>query len=139
MCDVVKASGFEEAKNLLETESFDLAVLDIAGVNGYELLEIANRRKVIAAMLTAHALTPEDTMRSYKGGAASYIPKDRMADIEVFLNDILEGELRGKSRWWRWNKRLGKYFQKKFGSDWMTYEEFWKEAMKEKALKDKGL
>ena len=31
MCSVVKASGFDAAKTLLATRSFDLAVLDIMG------------------------------------------------------------------------------------------------------------
>ena len=34
MCDVVKASSFEEAKDLLEVQYFDIAILDIMGVNG---------------------------------------------------------------------------------------------------------
>jgi len=34
MSEVVRASSFEEAKTQLETRNFDLAVLDIMGVNG---------------------------------------------------------------------------------------------------------
>ena len=34
MCDVVKASSFEEAKEQLEVQYFDIAVLDIMGVDG---------------------------------------------------------------------------------------------------------
>ncbi|MBC8421007.1 MAG: response regulator, partial [Desulfobacterales bacterium] len=55
-CDIVKAGNFLDAKNLLSTQYFDMAVLDIMGVDGYKLLEIAIERKVIAVMLTAHAL-----------------------------------------------------------------------------------
>jgi len=33
MCDVVRASNFEEAKALLETQYFDMAILDIMGVS----------------------------------------------------------------------------------------------------------
>jgi CheY-like chemotaxis protein len=69
MCDVSKASSFEEAKKLLEFEYFDLAILDIMGVDGFELLEIARERDVIAVMLTAHALSPENIVKSYKEGA----------------------------------------------------------------------
>jgi DNA-binding response OmpR family regulator len=71
MYDVVKASDFLEAKDLLTTQYFDLAILDIMGVDGYKLLEIAVERKVIAVMLTANALSPEDTVKSLKDGAAS--------------------------------------------------------------------
>ncbi|MCD6298108.1 MAG: universal stress protein, partial [Deltaproteobacteria bacterium] len=89
MCYITKASSAEKAKELLETQKYDMAILDIMGVDGYRLLELANQRKVIAVMLTAHALNPEHAVRSYKQGAASYIPKDKMTDISVFLNDIL--------------------------------------------------
>jgi response regulator RpfG family c-di-GMP phosphodiesterase len=47
MCDVVKASTFKKGKEILEAEHLDIAILDIMGVDGYKLLEIANKRKVI--------------------------------------------------------------------------------------------
>ena len=96
-CDVVKASSFEEAKDLLETEYFDMAILDIMGVDGYKLLEIANEKKVMAVMLTAHAFSPEDTVKSFKEGAAYYVPKEKMPEITTYLNDILEAKEEGKS------------------------------------------
>ncbi|MBW1924610.1 MAG: response regulator, partial [Deltaproteobacteria bacterium] len=55
MCRLSKAASFEQARDLLESEPFDLAVLDIMGVDGYKLLEIANSKGVPAVMLTAHA------------------------------------------------------------------------------------
>ncbi|MBW2437376.1 MAG: response regulator, partial [Deltaproteobacteria bacterium] len=76
MCETVKASHFKAAKDYLESEYFDLAILDIMGVEGYHLLEIANQRDVTAVMLTAHALSPENVVKSYKEGAASYLPKE---------------------------------------------------------------
>ncbi len=126
MCDVKKASSFDTAKELLETQYFDMAILDIMGVDGYKLLEIAKERKVIAVMLTAHALSVEDTVKSYKDGAASYVPKDEMANITDFLEDILEAREKGQNFWWRWLDRLGTYYEKKFGEDWQRNdEEFW--------------
>ena len=118
MCDLVKASTFDEAKKLLETQPFDIAILDIMGVQGYVLLEISNEKKVIAVMLTAHAMTPDNVLKSYNEGAASFVPKEKMANIAVFLNDILEAQEKGKSLWWRWYDRLADYFEKKFGPDW---------------------
>ena len=106
MCHVRKASSFDEAKKLLESEPFDIAILDIMGVDGYKLLEIANRKKVIAVMLTAHALSVKDTVKSFKEGAASYVPKEEMSNITTFLNDILEAQDKGKSLMWRWLDRL---------------------------------
>ncbi|MFC1823797.1 response regulator [Thermodesulfobacteriota bacterium] len=126
MCNVVKASNFAEAKDHLETQYFDMAILDIMGVDGYQLLEIAQKREVIAVMLTAHALSVEDTVKSYKEGAASYIPKEEMANIAVFLNDILEARDKGQHFWWRWFDRFGSYYERKFGPDWQDKDkEFW--------------
>jgi DNA-binding NtrC family response regulator len=131
MCDVVKASTFDEAKDLLETQYFDIAILDIMGVDGYKLLEIARKREVIPVMLTAHALSPENLAKSLKEGAASYVPKEEMTHITTFLNDILEAKEQGKNVWWRWLERLGAYFDRKFGPNWQKDdEEMWEKFSK---------
>jgi DNA-binding NtrC family response regulator len=127
MCVVVKASSSDQAKNLMETQSFDIAILDIMGVDGYKLLEIAKKKKIIAVMLTAHALSVESTIKSFKGGAASYVPKDEMSKIETFLKDILEAQSKGESSWWRWLDRLGAYYERKFGQEWQKDDkDFWR-------------
>lgn len=131
MCDMVKASTFQEAKELLESQYFHIAILDIMGVDGYRLLEIAKQRSVIPVMLTAHALSPENLSKSYKEGAASYIPKEEMANITTYLSDILEAKQQGKHVWWRWLGRLGGYFDKKFGPNWQKEnEELWEKFAK---------
>ena len=117
MCSIAKASSFSEAKKQLETQDFDMAILDIMGVDGYKLLEIANEKKVISVMLTAHALSLEDTRRSYKEGAASFLPKDHLVNLATFLRDIFEAQEKGKHSWWRWFDRLGAYYHRKFGAD----------------------
>ena len=117
MCKTVSASTFEDAQKLLQTQDFDMAILDIMGVKGYELLELAVQKNVIPVMLTAHALSLDDTIKSYKGGAASYVPKEKMADIVVYLNDILEARKKGKHFWWRWFERFGAFYEKRFGAD----------------------
>jgi DNA-binding response OmpR family regulator len=118
MCEVVTASTFDEAKALLEREYFDIAILDIMGVDGYGLLEIANRRNITAVMLTAHALSPEDTAKSYKEGAASYVPKEKVSEITAVLNDVLQAKEEGKSTWSRWLDRFAAYYDEKFGPRW---------------------
>ena len=126
MCQVVDAATFEEARERLESEYFDIAILDIMGVDGYKLLEIANEKKVIAVMLTAHALSVKDTVKSFKEGAASYVPKEEMMNITAFLNDILEAREKGKSVMERWFGRLASYYDKRFGRDWQEEDkEFW--------------
>ncbi len=124
MCEVVKATSFDEAKKYLESDDFDMAILDIMGVDGYKLLHIAKQRNITAVMLTAHALSPDNVTRSYEEGAASYVPKDEMANITTFLNDILEAKEKGKGFWWRWLDRFESYFDKKFGPDWQKEHGF---------------
>jgi DNA-binding NtrC family response regulator len=127
MCDLKRATNFRDAKELLDHMYFDIAILDIMGVDGYELLKIAKKRSVIPVMLTAHAISQEDIVKSYKGGAASYIPKDEMTNITTYLNDILEAKEQGKSFWWRWMDRFAESFcEKRFGPDWRQKDpEFW--------------
>jgi CheY-like chemotaxis protein len=126
MCNLVKAATFDEGKTALESQDFDLAILDIMGVNGYKLLEIAKKRGVIPVMLTAHALSVEDTVKSFKEGAASFVPKDEIAGIASFLVDILEAKKKGKSFWARWLDRMDDYYSKKFGSGWKEGDkDFW--------------
>ncbi len=117
MCDVTCASAFDEARDLLETQVFDMAILDIMGVNGFDLLKLAKEKKVLAIMLTSHALSPETTAQAYREGAASYIPKEKMGDMVTYLNDVLEAKERGKDSWWRWFERFGSFYERKFGPD----------------------
>ena len=126
MCDVAKASTFDDAKALLEDREFDIAILDIMGVDGYKLLEIANKKDVLGVMLTAHALTPDNLVKSFEQGAASYLPKEEMGNIRIFLNDVLEAQKNGEHFWGRWFQRLDSYFEVKFGHDWKNGDkEFW--------------
>ncbi|THB74409.1 MAG: response regulator [Desulfobacteraceae bacterium] len=121
-----RAESFEAANALLQKEQFDIAILDIMGVDGYQLLETANKKGVICVMLTAHALSPDNIKKSYTGGACSYIPKEEMINIESFLEDVLEAKEEGKNPWTRWYSRLAGFCQEKFGPDWDKDEkEFW--------------
>jgi CheY-like chemotaxis protein len=131
MCKLDTASSFTEAKRLLEENQYDIAILDIMGVDGYELLKIANTRKIPAFMLTAHALSSDNLKRSAEEGAAYYAPKDKMDDIATFLADVFEAIDEGKSTWGRMFDRLGGFFDKRFhGIDWREQEkEFWKEKI----------
>ena len=119
MCDVKEASTFDEARELLDKEELDIAVLDIMGVDGYGLLNIANQRKVPAVMLTAHAFNPPNLVKSIKDGAASYIPKEEITRIADFLSDVLEARAKGTSPWEPWSEKLpSSYFEKRFGAMW---------------------
>ena len=132
MCRIDTATSFEEAKKNLEREDYDLAVLDIMGVQGFDLLEIAKKRKIPALMLTAHALSEENLKKSAEEGAAYYAPKDEMGKIDLFAADVIEAVENKKSPWVKWFERLAWFYDEKFhGTDWREQEkEFWKDKFK---------
>jgi len=127
MCDVVTAKSFETARELLETQTFDIVILDIMGVSGYDLLEIANKRKIPAVMLTAHAFSPDNLRKSIKEGADSYIPKEEITHIKEFLEDVLAARQKGENPWKYWDERLPtSYFERRWGSTWQKADKkFW--------------
>jgi DNA-binding NtrC family response regulator len=126
MCDIERASSFEEAREKLNTGGYDLTILDIMGVNGYALLELATEKNITAVMLTAHALSPEDTIKSHKKGAAYYLPKEEMINIEQHLNDVLKALAEGKNTWWRWFDKFASFYERKFGPDWQGKDQnYW--------------
>jgi CheY-like chemotaxis protein len=126
MCDIDTAFTFDEAWDKLGSKFYDLAILDIMGVNGYRLLSLANEQEITAVMLTAHALTPEDAKKSFEGGAAFYIPKDEMVNIETYLNDVLEEKEKGRNPQRKWFDRFVNFFNRRFGPGWQEKDkEFW--------------
>ena len=127
MCEVVTAATFEDAKSKLETQSFDVAVLDIMGVDGYGLLEIATRKDTPALMLTAHAFTPDNLVKSIQEGAASYIPKEEITEIAEYLVDVLQAKEAGKNPWETWQEKLPpSYFERRWGAAWKDNDQkFW--------------
>jgi DNA-binding NtrC family response regulator len=127
MCEVVTASTFEQAKQLLESQDFHIAVLDIMGVDGYGLLDIASKRDIPAVMLTAHAFNAENLVRTIKEGAYSYIPKEEISDIADYLIDALIARQKGENPWNAWQDRLpSSYFERRWGTAWKdTDKDFW--------------
>ena len=116
--EVVTAGDFARAKMLIETETFDLIILDIMGVNGFELLKASSARKLPAAMLTARATSLENVNLSLRLGAVSFLPKEELANLRELVAEILEGLEQGKSHWNKLFQRLGPLFKEKFGIIW---------------------
>jgi len=127
-CDVKTATTFESAEELLKREGYDAAILDIMGVRGFDLLKIATEKKIPALMLTAQGLDPENLVGSIKLGAKSYIPKDRMAEIDIYLKEIFIAKEKGIENSGNWLVRLGSFFDKRFGQGWKNKDKkFWEE------------
>ena len=128
MCIVDNAPSFETAQKSLNKNTYDVAIFDIMGVRGYDLLELANQKALPALMLTAHALTPDNLVKSIKEGAQSYVPKEKMSDITTYLKDILKAQVKGIEKHGTWFARLKQFFDKKFGPGWKEeHKKFWQE------------
>jgi DNA-binding NtrC family response regulator len=132
ICKLDTALTYKEAKELLYENEYDVAILDIMGVKGFELLGIAKDRGVPALMLTAHGLSEENLKRSAQDGASYYAPKEEMTKIGLFVADVLEARAKKTSPWIRWMERLGAYYDRRFGGkDWREKEkEFWAKRTK---------
>lgn len=127
-CEVETASTFESAKELLEQNAYDAAILDIMGVRGFDLLKIATEKKIPALMLTAHGLNPDNLVGSIKLGAKSYIPKEKMSEIDLYLKEIFVAQEKGVEKSGNWFARLNSFFDERFGSGWKNKDKkFWNE------------
>ncbi|MBW1668057.1 MAG: response regulator [Deltaproteobacteria bacterium] len=132
MCQVDKAQDYDTALQYLASYTYDIVILDIMGVNGFDLLQNAVDRGYPTVMLTAHALTPDALKKAIKLGAVSFLPKDKMTELRSFLEDVVLGG--GKPVWKKLFDKLGAYFNKRFGPDWAEKDKFFKE-FKEELLK----
>jgi len=120
-----KAADYDTALQYLLSYTYDIVILDIMGVNGFELLKTAVSRNFPTVMLTAHALSPESLKESIKLGAVSFLPKEKITELNTFLEDVVLGE--GKPVWEKLFDKLEQYFSKRFGPDWKEKDRFFKE------------
>jgi CheY-like chemotaxis protein len=119
-CRLEKATTYDEAIKKLESQNYDVVILDIMGVRGFDLLEVAVRKNLRVAMLTAHAFTPEALKRSFEMKARAYLPKEKLGEIVPFLEDVLKYDyLPG---WKRLMKKLEGYFKVRWGEYWQKAE-----------------
>ena len=126
MCILDTAGSFETARKKLDETAYDLAILDIMGVNGYEILALAKEKDLPALMLTAHALTPENLKESIKKGADAYIPKDELANLQTHVADVIRTRIQGNQGYGAWFSKLKPFFDKSFGSGWQDKDKsFW--------------
>jgi DNA-binding NtrC family response regulator len=132
MCLVDKAQDHDTAVQYLASYTYDIVILDIMGVNGFDLLQNAVDRGFPTVMLTAHAVTPDALKKSMKLGAVTFLPKDKISELQSFLEDVVLGE--GKPVWEKFFEKLGDYFNKRFGPDWIERDKYFKE-FKEEMLK----
>lgn len=128
------AKSYEEAMALLmpseadapAPEQYDVAVLDIMGVDGMSLLTHTVNNDIPTVMLTAHAMNPQTLKASIEKGALSYLPKEELANLAEHINDVLEAVELGQPTWKRLFSRMGNFFEKAFAPGWKSDDpDFW--------------
>ena len=124
---VERAEDYDSASQKLRETKYDLAVLDIMGVNGLELLVEAVNKGIPTVMLTAHAMNPETLKASINKGALAYLPKEELTRLDEIVDELLEVHKKGNSTWRLLFERLGGFFDKTFNEGWDTEDpDFWK-------------
>jgi len=136
-CKFDKATTYHGAAEMLKSQDYDIVILDIMGVRGFDLLDLAVGRNLPVAMLTAHALNPEALKHSYQRGARAYLPKEKLGEIVPYLEDIfLEAD--SLSGWARLMQKLEGFLDSRWGENWQEVDaKFWK-AFDEKTAHLKG-
>ena len=124
-CILHKAGDYNTAMQYLLNYTYDVVILDIMGVNGFELLKNSVSRGFPTIMLTAHAVTREALKKSIKLGAISFLPKEKISELREFIIYITDND--GKSIWLKLFDRLESYFNKRFGPDWKEKDKFFGE------------
>jgi DNA-binding NtrC family response regulator len=116
---IMTAKSSDEASELIANRNFDLAILDIMGVNGFGLLEMCVEKHIPATMLTAYAVNKESLDKAVKLGAISFLPKEELYQLPELIAEMFEGLAKGRTHWQKLFERLETFFEKKLG---ISYE-----------------
>lgn len=120
------ATDFETALEMIRNNRYDLAILDIMGVNGLELLEETVSKEIPTIMLTAHAVNKDTLIASIRRGAIAYLPKETLSDLDELLERLLTAQKKGAPPWKLVFEELTDFFDKRFGADWKNDDlDFW--------------
>jgi len=129
VCRIYRAKDYEIALQLMAGFKFDIVILDVMGVRGFELLKKSVSKGFPTVMLTAHALTPEALKESIQLGAVSFLPKEMMAELDTYLADVITNSR--KVVWKNLLEKLGDYFARQFGADWKEKDDFFRKFEEE--------
>jgi len=129
-----KAKDYDTAMEYLLMYAYDIVVLDIMGVKGFDLLRASVTRGFPTVMLTAHALSPEALKKAIRLGAVSFLPKEAIPNLPSHLEDVVLGA--GRPVWKKLFNRIGGLFDQRFGPDWKEKDTFFKEFVEEVTKKE---
>jgi DNA-binding response OmpR family regulator len=123
-CKIDKAATYEDAAQKLTSKIYDVVILDIMGVRGFDLLKIASDQDIPAVILTAHELNPAALKKSIELGARAYYPKFKLPDIVSYLEGVLTNDY--VQGWGNIFQELRGHFNSRYGDQWMdTDQRFW--------------
>jgi CheY-like chemotaxis protein len=125
MCLIHKASDYETALQYLLGYKYDVVILDVMGVNGFELLRVSVSQGFPTVMFTAYELTIDALKKAIQLGAVFFLPKEKLPELRDFLEKLVADKW--KSNWLGLFDRLGIYFNKHLGPDWKEKDKFFKE------------
>ncbi len=115
------ATTFEHARQYLVSYTYDLVLLDIMGIGGFDLLQITQNACTPAVVLTAHMFTPETLNKSIELGARGHLPMEQLGSLIPFLEDILKHSC--QSAWEKTLDQVGALFRKGLSPDWKKKQE----------------
>jgi PleD family two-component response regulator len=83
MCKLDTDSTFEQAKQLLESNDYDIAILDIMGVNGFEF-KVSTEHK-IRPSCSPRMGCPRKPQQVSSGRGRLLCPKEEISKIAIFV------------------------------------------------------
>ena len=95
MCIVDMTYDYAEASQFLSNFNYDVVVLDVIGIKGFELLKIATSKGFPTVILTANGSARDVLNKSKKLGAIALLPKEKIHELVELLEDVISG--RGRS------------------------------------------
>ena len=95
-CKIHKTTNYYEAVEKISSRNYDMVILDISAARGLELAQLAVRRRLPVAMLTAHPVSLEALRDSAQIKTRTYLPKEKLGEIVPFLEDVMK-DLHGRA------------------------------------------
>ena len=136
MCILHTAEDYETACDYLSNYTYDIVILDIMGVNGFELLKQSVSKDFPTVMLTAHALTPDALKKSIQLGAVFFLPKETLPELRFFLEELVKNKF--IPSWMTFFEKLNIHLNKYFGPNWKEKDRFFQE-FEESLVKSESL
>lgn len=78
-----QACSDEEVISRITSLTYDLVILDIMAVRGFELLEYTNSKNIPVVMYTAHSLSAASLKQPIGFGARDCLPKDQLGKVAL--------------------------------------------------------